>query len=336
MKRVLIALLVLLPLITITPQTAEKKIPVIEKKTVEYWVNYLASDSMMGRRNGSPQMKVAAGWLAKKFKEFGIKPFKGYEDYIQHYFIKRNKTDSIPESNVIGFIEGSDPKLKNEYILLTAHFDHIGVRKGVQGDSINNGANDNASGTCALLGVAKTFQMMKAKPARTIVFAAVSGEEMGMRGSRFFAQNSPIPLSSVYLDINFEMLGHCSVIGEHKYLITGPNMTTLKDILHDYNKKSDWKLIDTVKNLSGLFYASDNIAFASLQRKEKTTYGIPAHTFVTHNGEDHVHKTNDEAKYFNFDNYRNFIQYAGGLTLYLSACKAPIEWTNPGFKRLEK
>lgn len=208
--------------------------------------------------------------------------------------------------------------------------------KPVKGDSIYNGANDNASGTCAVIGVAKTLSIIKAKPARSIVFAAVSGEEIGMQGSRFFIAHSGFPIKNIYLNINFEMLGHCTILGKNNYMITGPNYTNLKEILNNYNKGKEWKLIDSVKNLSQLFYASDNAAFFSYNRDEKITYGVPGHTFVTHNGEDHIHKPNDEAKYFDFENYRNFIQYAYGLTVYLSESKTPINWVDPKFKRLEK
>lgn len=312
----------------------EKKVPAIEKSTLEYWVNHISSDTMRGRKNGSPEMKIVASWLAGKFKEFGLKSFSGNDGYYQHYFIKRGK-DSIAENNIIGYIEGSDPKLKNEYIVISAHFDHIGVGRPGQADSIYNGADDNASGTCAVLAVAKTIQMMKVKPSRTIVFATFSGEEMGLCGSRYFAGHSPIPISSIYLNINFEMLGHCEVLGEKRYMITGPKLDNLDAIITDYNKGKDWKLIDSVKDLAQLFYQSDNAAFAAFQRKDNITYGVPAHTFVTWNGEPHLHRPNDEAKYFNFDNYRNFIQYISGLTLYFTECKIPIEWTDVKFKRIK-
>ena len=314
-------------------QTGGKKVPAIDKNVLENWVYHLSSDSMKGRKNGSAEMKEAAKWIAGKFRDAGLKPFAGMDGYLQHYYIKRGK-DSIPESNVLGYIEGSDPKLKNEYIVITAHFDHIGILRPVDGDSIYNGADDNASGTCAVIGVAKTINMMKAKPARTIVFAAFSGEEMGIRGSRYFTQHAPIPLPSVYLNINFEMLGHCTVLGEKRYMITGPKLDNLAEIINGYNKGKNWQLVDTVKNLAQLFYQSDNIAFASLQRKDNVSYGVPGHTFVTWNGEPHLHKPNDEAKYFNFDNYRGFIQYITGLTLYFTQCKTPIEWTSDRFKKL--
>jgi hypothetical protein len=342
MKKTGIVLFFLLLLLTafgqphqLSAQSKEKKVPLLEKKTVEYWINYLASDSMRGRRNGSPEMKTAAQWIANKFKECGLKTFPHNDGYLQHYFFKRGK-DSVAENNVVGYIEGSDPKLKNEYIVITGHFDHVGVGKPVKGDSIYNGADDNASGTCAVIGIAKTLSMMKVKPARTIVFAAVSGEEAGMRGSRFFTNNPGFPIENVYLNINFEMLGQCKSIGKNKYFITGPNYTNLKEILHAYNKDKNWKMIDTVKSLAYLFYASDNASFAAYKKKDNINYGVPAHTFVTFNDEGHLHQPNDEAKYFDFDNYRNFIQYISEFTLYLTVSKTPIVWTDSRFKRLVK
>ena len=217
------------PLQQISAQSKDKKVPAIEKKTLENWMNYLASDSMRGRRNGSPEMKTAANWIAKKFKECGLKTFPNNDGYLQRYFIKRGK-DSLAENNVVGYIEGSDPKLKNEYIVISGHFDHVGVGRPVNGDSIYNGANDNASGTCAVIGVAKTLSLMKAKPARTIVFAAFSGEEVGMRGSRFFTAHTGFPIENIYLNINFEMLGYCSVLGPNRYMITGPKNTNMSEI----------------------------------------------------------------------------------------------------------
>jgi len=316
-------------------QAKGNKVPAIEKKTLENWVNHLSSDTMKGRKNGSPEMKTASEWIAGKFKEAGLKPFKGYKDYIQHYSFKSWRgNDLIKESNVIGYIEGSDPKLKKEYIVITAHFDHVGLGRPVDGDSIYNGANDNASGTCAVIAVAKTLNLMNAKPARSIIFAAFSGEELGMQGSRYFADHCPVPVASFYLNINFEMLGHCKVLGEKRFMITGPQTDNLASILHAYNKDKEWKLIDTVKNLSKLFFASDNISFALFKKEKDFSYGIPAHTFVIWNGEDHLHKPKDEAKYFNFDNYQNFIQYISGAALYLSDCKTPIKWKSEKFKKL--
>jgi hypothetical protein len=317
----------------VSKKKQETKIPVVEKQIMEKWLNFLASDSMKGRKNGSPEMKKAAIWIADNFKAFGLKAYKENDGYFQHYFIKRGK-DSIPETNVIGFLEGNDPLLKKEYIVISAHFDHLGIGKPVNGDSIYNGANDNASGICGLLGIAKSIQKMKVKPGRSILFAAFSGEELSASGSRYYVRHMNFPVTSIYLNMNIEMIGQCTNIGTYNYAITGANFSTLKNILHSYNKNSKWKLIDTIKTMEDLFFRADNVAFVNVKRIENTIYGVQAHTFVTWNGEDSEHKPYDEVKLINFDNMINYIQYLSGITLYLSDCKTPIEWTDSRLKRI--
>ena len=120
------------------------------------WVSYLASDELKGRSNGSPEMREAAIWLSGKFKEFGAFPPDDLDGYLQP-FQTLSRGRSVSERNVVGAIEGTDPGLKNEYIILTAHFDHVGIRNAIDGDSIYNGADDNAAGTCTLSGIAKTI-----------------------------------------------------------------------------------------------------------------------------------------------------------------------------------
>lgn len=309
------------------------KIAVIDKKTVERWMNFLASDDMKGRKNGSPEMKKSAEWIAGNFKASGLKSFKENDGYIQNYFIKRGK-DSIPERNVIGYLEGNDSVLKKEYIVISAHFDHLGISKPVNGDSIYNGANDNASGICGLLGIAKSLQ--KIKPGRTIVFAAFSGEELSASGSKYFVRHTGFPVSSVYLNVNLEMIGLCTNLGANNYAITGAGYSNLKDILHNYNKGNKWKLIDTIKSMEEYFSKSDNVAFVNMKRNENIVYGVPAHTFLTWNGEESLHKPFDELKFINYDNMRNYISYLAEVTIYLSYCKEPVVWTDSRLKRIEK
>ena len=335
MKKIIILLILFTVFAFVPNKELKAQSANLERKTIESWMYYLSSDSMRGRKNGSPENKIAAAFIAKNFKESGLDPFTQNDTYFQHYFIKSGKKDSIPEVNVIGYIEGSDPVLKKEFIVVSAHFDHIGVGKPVAGDSIYNGANDNASGVSGVMGVAKLFHMMNAKPLRSVVFITFSGEELGLRGSHYFCGHPDFPITSIYLNINFEMIGHCTVLGKNKFMITGPDLSNLKGIINDYDKNQNWQLVDTVKSLKWLFYDSDNASFANAKRANGLTYGVPAHTFVIWNGENHLHKPNDEAKYFDFDNMTNFIQYMAGLTLYLANDKEPIVWTDSHFKRLE-
>lgn len=107
--------------------------------------------------------------------------------------------------NVIGKIEGTDAKLKNEYVIHSAHLDHLGIGKPIEGDSIYNGAHDNASGTASVLGIAKIYSQIKVKPKRSILFVLMTGEEMGDLGSGYFAKHPTVPVKSLVADVNTDM-----------------------------------------------------------------------------------------------------------------------------------
>jgi hypothetical protein len=109
----------------------------------------------------------------------------------------------IKSYNVVGWIPGTDPELKNEYVIHTAHLDHLGVGKPIQGDSIYNGAHDNASGTACALEIAGLYKRVKTK--RSILIALVTAEEMGLLGSRYLATNPPVPNGSIVADVNTDM-----------------------------------------------------------------------------------------------------------------------------------
>jgi hypothetical protein len=107
--------------------------------------------------------------------------------------------------NVVGKIEGSDPKLKNEYVVHSAHLDHLGIGKPVEGDSIYNGAHDNASGVASVLGIAKIYDGIKHKPKRSILTVLLTGEELGDLGSGYFASHPTVPVRSIVADVNTDM-----------------------------------------------------------------------------------------------------------------------------------
>jgi Zn-dependent M28 family amino/carboxypeptidase len=308
--------------------------PVVSPAQLKEWVSFLASNQMRGRSNGSPEMKTASEWIADKFKENGLKPFDSIANYIQNYtFTSRQKT--VNERNIIGFIEGADPKLKNEYIILSAHFDHIGVRRNSMQDSIYNGADDNAAGTCALIGIARTLKKSGLKPGRSIIFAAFSGEESGMRGSRYFVSHSPILLKNIYADLNFEMIGHSEYLGKGNYYMTGCLNSNLDDLIGDYNKNTEFKLIDTISLANNLFYSSDNIAFSRITAADGITTGIPSGTFATTTMAEYIHKPSDEVELFDFDNMAELVNHFSSVVIWLSAIKSEIKWTDPKFVRPE-
>ena len=116
--------------------------------------------------------------------------------------------DGRSAPNVVGILEGSDPVLKDEYVVFSAHMDHIGIGPpNAEGDSINNGADDDASGTTAVLEIAEAFASLATKPKRSMIFLLVSGEEKGLWGSAYFADNPPVPIDRMVADLNIDMVG---------------------------------------------------------------------------------------------------------------------------------
>src|SRR5262249_38090766 len=111
----------------------------------------------------------------------------------------------LTSQNVVAILPGSDPKLKDEYVVLSAHLDHVGVGKPINGDSIYNGAMDNASGVAGLLDVAEILKESGARPKRSLLFLAVTGEEKGLQGSRYFASAPTVAAKSIVADINVDM-----------------------------------------------------------------------------------------------------------------------------------
>jgi hypothetical protein len=113
---------------------------------------------------------------------------------------------SLTAPNTVGILEGSDPQLKNEYVVYSAHMDHVGITPG-QADSINNGADDDASGTAGVIELAEAFSRPGARPKRSLIFLTVSGEEKGLWGSDYFASNPPVPVKQMVANINMDMIG---------------------------------------------------------------------------------------------------------------------------------
>jgi len=303
---------------------------------LKIWCFYLAGDEMKGRKNGSPEMKQAANYIAVCFKEAGLKSLPSETGYFQEYSIKGKSKTEISERNVIGILEGSDPVLKNEWIILSAHFDHIGMGKPVNGDSIFNGADDNATGTITVMALAKTLGASVVKPKRSILFVAYSGEEMGLRGSRWFVEHPPVPLDQIKLNLNFEMEGESATLGKNRYILTGNQFTDFDDLLDDYNKNTDWVVARKFKSPDWVFMASDNAALAIKRDGDKTTLNIPAFTVVTTDDMNFIHKVTDEPQLMDYDNMASLVAYATGLVLFLSADPLIIHWDQEAFDKFNQ
>ena len=159
-------------------------------------VETLSSDEMQGRGINTPGGIKAREYVAARFKESGVVPFK--DSYVQPFEFTNRAGVKNSGANVVGFVAGK--RFKDKYIVVSAHYDHVGVQKS----EIYNGADDDASGTAALFALAEYFK--KNKPAHTIIFAAFDGEESGLRGSRAFVAAPPVAKDAILLNVNMDMV----------------------------------------------------------------------------------------------------------------------------------
>ncbi len=175
--------------------------------------------------------------------------------------------------NVVGLLRGSDPVLKDSYVIVSAHYDHIGVRATGEGDRINNGANDDGSGTVSVIELASALAMLKQKPKRSVVFIAWFGEEQGLQGSRYYGRHPIFPLEKTVAMVNLEHLGRTDDDEGPKLdsaTLTGFDFTDLGPIFHSAGEKTGIKVYKHEKNSDTFFGRSDNQALAD--------QGVPAHT----------------------------------------------------------
>lgn len=169
-------------------------------------VAILADDSTRGRATPSPELEKVAEWIAGEFAAMGLAPGGDQGSYLQRYRVPADTTHTAP--NVVGILPGSDPDLRDEYLVYSAHMDHVGVRQpDAEGDSIYNGADDDASGTATVMEIAEAMASLQEGPRRSVIFVLVSGEERGLWGSDHFAANPPVPVEAMVANLNADMVG---------------------------------------------------------------------------------------------------------------------------------
>ena len=253
---------------------------------IEKHMDFLASDDLKGRDTGSEGIEMAASYIENHFKDYGVSPyFRTYRDTLSNY--------KTPAYNVVGIVEGSDPQLKNEYILVGAHYDHIGVVKPVNGDYIANGANDNASGTATVLELARYFGTKKNNK-RSIIFALFSAEEKGLLGSEHLARKMKELDVNLYTMLNFEMTGVPMRGKRYDMYITGYYKSNLAEVSNKYAGESFIGYLPTAKDYD-LFKRSDNYPFHQV-------FAVPSHTYCSFDFENfaHYHKPDDENEEMDF------------------------------------
>ncbi|EAR17158.1 MULTISPECIES: M28 family metallopeptidase [Robiginitalea] len=249
-------------------------------------VGFLASDALGGRDTGSEGLEQAATYLEGRLKDFGIQPY--FDAY-------RDTLTNIEDTgyNIVGYLQGSEPGLSGEYVLIGAHYDHIGRVAPREGDSIANGANDNATGTAMVLELARFFARCK-PPARSLVFAFFSAEERGLMGSAHLAKRLKAQGADLYAMLNFEMTGVPMAGKDYRVYLTGYERSNLAEVA---NELAGSKLVGLLPQAQefNLFQRSDNLPFYQ-------EFQVPAHTFSTFDftNFDYYHLPGDEPSGMDF------------------------------------
>lgn len=266
----------------------------IKKERVVEFVSTLADDKMKGRNIGTPENDMAANYIAEQFRKANLEYCVG-DSYLVP-FDYQGKT----AYNVCGIKKGKSEKS----LAFTAHFDHIGYDGKLHGDQIFNGADDNASGTTAVIALADFFK--KRRPEFTHIYMAFNGEEHGMLGSSALANDPKMDYlnKNIQAVLNFEMIAMLSAYGENAVYMTGNQYSNLFDLMNKY-AKNRLKFVEDPYKQYNLFYRSDNVSYF---KKD-----IVAHSFSTvdMSKATHYHKVNDDVKVVDFDNLTKLINSFG-------------------------
>jgi len=284
MKNILLPLFIGLSF-TMFSQNNVKYAETINTTDLEKHLTILASDSLEGRETGQKGQKMAADYIMNHFKNIGVPPYK-WNTYYQHFRVKNGrhtcKCDDcdidflkkilgankwIKGENVLAYIEGTD--LKEELIVITAHYDHLGIHEG----KVYNGADDDGSGTVAAMEIAEAFMLAKKDgngPRRSILVMCVSGEEKGLLGSKYYTDHPIYSLEKTVANLNIDMIGRVDdwhENGDYVYLI-GADM--LSQELHDLSEQVNEEFIgleldytfNAEDDPNRYYYRSDHYNFA--------------------------------------------------------------------------
>ncbi|MGD0616795.1 MAG: M28 family peptidase [Bryobacteraceae bacterium] len=274
----------------------------ISTRSLKENLSFIASDRLEGRATPSHGLDMAADFIAEQFRRAGLDP-AGHNGYFQKGLAK----------NVVGVLRGSDPQLRDTCVVLSAHYDHLGVH----GDQIYNGANDDGSGTVSVIEIASALAAMNPSPKRTIVFVTFYGEELGELGSQYFVRH-PVCASTV-ADLNLEQVGRTdSTEGPRagSATLTGFDFTDIARTIEEAGEATGIRIYNDPKYGDFYFRHSDNASFADV--------GIPSTTLAVTFMFPDYHRPGDKASKIDYDNMAKVDRaVALGLMLLANAAEPP-------------
>jgi hypothetical protein len=319
---------------------------------LEALLSALSADSMQGRRTGTDGAHRAMHFLAAELDRYGIEP-AGDDGYYQWVPLARVEVptddggtrerlvlpspdidfDTLPaerllrsEANVVGIIPGSDPEVAHEAVVIGAHYDHVGVGEpvtdGEEADSIYNGADDDGSGTVAILEIARALAEGP-PPRRTVIVLLSTAEEQGLLGTRWYIEQPVVPLDQTVADLQIEMIGRPDSLagGFGRGWLTGYERTTMGDQLAGAGSP----IVPDPRPEMNFFFRSDNAAFARI--------GIPAHTLSSYNMHEDYHQPSDEVEAVDFQHMAALVDAALEAVRFLADGPLP-EWKEGGMEGL--
>ena len=299
----------------------------------------LADDSMEGRGTATRGSVRAARFIASELARYGVTPAgdSGFFQRVPVAFTQRNggrrptllpslaARDTVaPENratavNVVGVIPGADPALRDQVVLVDAHYDHLGIRPGQGADSIYNGADDDASGVVAVLEIARALAAGPA-PRRTVVVAATTGEEVGLLGTRWYLMHPARPLDAMVANLEIEMIGRPDSLagGSGRGWLTGFERSTMGDLF----AKAGLPIVADKRLDQQFFMRSDNIAFAER--------GIVAHTLSSYNMHTDYHQPSDDVSHVDVAHMTQLVNVAVRAARLLADDPTRLEWKSGG------
>ena len=287
--------------------TENRQSPVSEA-SVRAHLEFLASDALNGRQSGTRDEQIAAEYVAAQFRRLGFAPPEGTNgSFVQSVPFTRTPRGGQPVSgttyNAVGILKGSDPS--GEAILISAHLDHLGRRETAAGDDkIFNGADDDASGTVAVIELASALAR-RGQPKRTLIFACYGSEELGGFGARHVRDHPPVPLAKIVANVQFEMIGRPDAAVPAKTLwLTGYERSDLGPTLASRGAR----LVQDPHPTQKFFQRSDNYTMA--------LEGVIAHTVSSFGLHKEYHHPSDETR---------MIDYAH-MTESIASMVEPLAW----------
>lgn len=275
----------------------------VSARELERHVHILASDSLRGRGNGHGAQALAADYITREFAKAGLVPFPVFQGFQLPFTLHNGKPVFFDTAvaapthmhNVVGMLRGKTRP--HELILVMAHYDHLGVDGEGRSSRVYNGANDNASGTAAVLALARYFAQRDDND-RTLLFCAFAGEELGLVGSRLLA--GILKPEKVVAGFNIEMIGMAQY-GKNRFALTGDSYGNMASLVDRYTKAMGTRRVREASEEKKLFYRSDNYPFA--------VKGVPAYTFMSSDDDDHCyHSTCDEAKRLDYAHMQSIVR----------------------------